>query len=103
MLNTNSKLVTKNPSQKNGRKKWSNLHHFSQDFTVFDSGDWELWLNLYTKPEILDEDEIEYILIITIESLYEEEQLDLYGEIEASNRFNVLQEISINMDVTEEN
>ncbi|EAE6207315.1 S8 family serine peptidase [Listeria innocua] len=102
MLNTNSTLVTKNPSQKNGRKKWSNLHHFSQEFTVFDSGDWELWLDLYTKPEILDEEEIEYVLIITIESLYENEELNLYGEIETSNRFNVLQEISIDIGTSEE-
>ncbi|ENI8613476.1 S8 family peptidase [Listeria monocytogenes] len=102
MLNTNSTLVTKNPSQKNGRKKWSNLHHFSQEFTVFDSGDWQLWLDLYTKPEILDEEEIEYVLIITIESLYENEELNLYDEIEASNRFNVLQEISIDIGTSEE-
>lgn len=102
MLNTNSTLVTKNPSQKNGRKKWSNLHHFSQDFTVFDSGDWQIWLDLYTKPEILDEEEIEYVLIITIESLYESAELNLYGEIEATNRFNVLQEISIDIGTSEE-
>lgn len=102
MLNSNSKLVTKNPSQKNGRKKWSNLHHFSQEFTVFDSGDWQLWLELYTKPEISDEEEIEYVLIITIESLYENEELDLYGEIEATNRFNILQEISIDISTSEE-
>lgn len=102
MLNSNSKLVTKNPSQKNGRKKWSNLHHFSQEFTVFDSGDWQLWLELYTKPEIPDEEEIEYVLIITIESLYENEELNLYGEIEATNRFNILQEISIDIGTPEE-
>ncbi|EFQ11923.1 hypothetical protein HMPREF9504_02530 [Enterococcus faecalis TX0102] len=102
MLNSNSTLVTKNPSQKNGRKKWSNLHHFSQEFTVFDSGDWQLWLELYTKPEIPDEEEIEYVLIITIESLYENEELNLYGEIEATNRFNILQEISIDIGTPEE-
>ena len=96
MINTGGKLVTKNPSSKNGRKKWSNFHHFTQDFTVFDSGDWELWLELYTKPEIPDKQEIEYVLIITIESLHEEE-LNLYSEIEASNRFNVLQEITIDI------
>lgn len=102
MLNSNSTLVTKNPSQKNGRKKWSNLQHFSQEFTVFDSGDWQLWLELYTKPEIPDEEEIEYVLIITIESLYENEELNLYGEIEATNRFNILQEISIDIGTPEE-
>lgn len=102
MLNSNSTLVTKNPSQKNGRKKWSNLHHFSQEFTVFDSGDWQLWLELYTKSEIPDEEEIEYVLIITIESLYENEELNLYGEIEATNRFNILQEISIDIGTPEE-
>lgn len=101
MLNTNNHLVTKNPSQINGRKKWSNLHRFSQDFTVFDPGDWQLWLDLYTKPEILDDEEIEYALIITVESLYEDEEIDIYGEIALSNRFNVINELSIDIDTEE--
>ncbi|MBM7542289.1 hypothetical protein [Amphibacillus cookii] len=48
--------------------------------------DWQIWLDLYTKPEIPDEKEIEYVLIITIESLFEHGVLDLYGEIESTNR-----------------
>lgn len=93
-LNSNGNLDTQNPPNCNGRKKWSHIQHFVQDFTVFGAGDWEIWLELYTKPEIDDTREIEYVLIVTIESLYEE-PIDVYQEIELSQRYNVLQEIII--------
>lgn len=95
-INSNGKDSVRNPGGGMGRTKWHNIHHFSQDFSVFDSGDWQVWLHLFSKPEIENKTPIKYILIVTIEDLTEHD-VDIYGGIqaEAIGRFHVLNEVEV--------
>lgn len=96
MLNSKGKEKTQNPSGKKGRKPWSHVQHFSQIFRVFNPGDWQIWLQLFTKPEIENDDEIDYVLIVTIENMTQND-VDVHGaiEVEAESRFQVLTEVQV--------
>ncbi len=89
--NGNDKLVTNNPSESDGRKDWDTCFHFEQEFSSFHSGDWEVWLELHTRYDVEDNQEIDYALAITIEDLTE--SLQLYDAVvnEAQNRFPAVQ------------
>jgi len=89
--NGNDKLVTNNPSESDGRKDWDTCFHFEQEFSSFHGGDWEVWLELHTRYDVEDDQEIDYALAITIEDLTE--SLQLYEAIvnEAQNRFPAVQ------------
>lgn len=95
-INSNDKLKTTNPPNEQGRKKWRHIHHFSKVFTMFNPGDWEIWLQLYTKPEIEDEEEVEYVLIVSIEDLSGAD-VDVHNgiELDVGSRFHYLTEIEI--------
>ncbi|NQX68504.1 S8 family peptidase [Paenibacillus alba] len=97
-INSNNTSVTKNPGSKKGRKSWHHLHHFSQVFSVFNPGDWQIWLKILTKPEVVED--IEYALVVTIENLTETD-VDVYGgiEVEAENRFSTLTEVHVDASV----
>ncbi|EON70937.1 S8 family peptidase [Lysinibacillus sphaericus] len=99
-INSNGTEVTRNPQNKQGREKWHNIHHFSQVFSTFNPGDWQIWLQLFSKPEIANDAEIEYVLIVTIEDL-SGNNADIYGgiETEAFGRFHVLNEVSEEVEV----
>ncbi|KAA0776205.1 hypothetical protein DT250_04330 [Bacillus sp. AR2-1] len=94
--NSNDTLKTTNPPNEQGRKKWKHIHHFSKTFNMFNPGDWEIWLQLYTKPEIDDEEEVNYVLIVSIEDLSGAE-IDIYDgiELDVGSRFQYLTEIEI--------
>ncbi|OKL37689.1 hypothetical protein BLL40_04730 [Domibacillus mangrovi] len=94
MINSSGTAKTQNPKGKKGRKPWSHVHHFSQVFTVFNPGDWQIWLQLYTKPEIVED--IDYVLIVTIENLTQND-VDVHGAIEneAESRFQTLTEVQV--------
>lgn len=89
--NSKDKLVTNNPSESDGRKDWDTCFHFDQEFSSFHGGDWEVWLELHTRYDVEDEQEIDYALAITIEDLTE--SLQLYDAImnEAQGRFPAVQ------------
>lgn len=95
-INSKNKLNTTNPPNERGRRKWSHVHHFSKVFSMFNPGDWEIWLQLYTKPEVEDEKEIEYVLIISIEDLTGT-NIDVYNgiELEAGHRFRFNNDIEV--------
>lgn len=99
-LNSAGTSHTKNPSEELGRTKWRNLHHFSQDLSNFSEGDWELWLSLMSKPELDNDFEVDYVLLITLENLSEND-LDLHQSIinETDNRFVLLQEIDVDLNI----
>ncbi|WYU49947.1 S8 family peptidase [Bacillus sp. FSL K6-0047] len=102
-INSNGTLTIDNPPQKIGRGKWKHVHHFSSILTTFNSGEYEIWLTLYTKPEITDDEEVDYALIVSIENLTETD-LDIHESItqETHNRFRYLQEVEVdNLDVSE--
>ena len=89
--NGKDKLITKNPSESDGRKDWDTCFHFEQEFSSFHGGDWEVWLELHTRYDVEDDQEIDYALAITIEDLTK--SLQLYDAIvnEAQNRFPAVQ------------
>ena len=89
--NGNDKLVTNNPSESDGRKDWDTCFHFDQFFSSFHGGDWEVWLELHTRYDVEDNQEIDYALAITIEDLTQ--SLNLYDSVlnEAQNRFPAVQ------------
>lgn len=95
MINTNGNEVTKNPSK--GREKWSHIQNYSQEFTVFGPGDWQIWLQLYTKPEVIES--IDYVLIITIENISTID-VDIHEGIvnETENRFQALTEVQVGLE-----
>lgn len=96
MINSNGTEKTSNPPNKKGRKPWSHIQHFSQVFTVFNPGDWQIWLQLYTKPEILDTQTIDYVLLVTLEDMtLSGVNLHQGIESETENRFQVLNEVEI--------
>ncbi|MGW9103580.1 S8 family peptidase [Priestia megaterium] len=99
-INSNGTQVTRNPAGGEGRKKWHHVHHFSQTFSTFNPGDWQIWLQLYSKPEIENDVEIDYILIVTIEDMTNQ-GIDVYGgiETEASGRFYSLNEVEVEVDM----
>ncbi len=89
--NGNDNLVTNNPSESDGRKDWDTCFHFFQEFSSFHGGDWEVWLELHTRYDVEDDQEIDYALAITIEDLTQ--SLNLYDAIinETQNRFPAVQ------------
>lgn len=89
--NSKDNLVTNNPSESDGRKDWDTCFHFEQEFSSFHGGDWEVWLELYTRYDVEDDQEVDYALAITIEDLTK--SLQLYDAVvnEAQNRFPAVQ------------
>ena len=94
-LNTNGKNVVDNPSVSDNRNKWDTCYHFSNEFSSFDSGSWEVWLELYTRWGIEDDEEIPYSLVITVEDLTAAG--NLYSETvrESAGRFTQVQPVRI--------
>ena len=93
--NSNDNLVTKNPTEADGRKDWDTCFHFSKTFPSFHGGDWEVWLELHTRYHVEDEQEIDFALAITIEDM--SHSLDIYDAVrsEAQDRFPVVQPVRI--------
>jgi len=94
-LNSNGVNVVDNPSVSDNRNKWDTCYHFSNEFSSFDSGNWEVWLELFTRWGIEDDEEIPYSLVITVEDLTEAN--NLYSEIirETAGRFTQVQPVRI--------
>lgn len=84
-----------NPSVTDGRKKWDTCYHFEQHFTQLNPGDWEVWLELFTRWEIDGEQNIPYALAVTIEDMTQSN--DIYNEIliETQGRFPAVNTIRI--------
>lgn len=78
-LNSKGNNVVDNPSVSDNRNKWDTCYHFSNEFSSFASGDWEIWLELFTRWGVDDDDEIPYSLVITVEDLTESG--NMYTEI----------------------
>lgn len=72
---------------KQGRKKWDVCHQFSRTFSDFNSGDWQVWLELFSRWDE-DNSEVPYALVVTIEDV--SGTLDVYSEIQAQNRYQAV-------------
>lgn len=86
-IDTKGKNVCANPSIKEGRVKWDTCYHFENIFSVFNAGDWEIWLELFSRWTVSNDMNIKYAIAITVEDL--SKKYDIYNEIinEANNRF----------------
>ncbi|MEA1961456.1 MAG: S8 family serine peptidase [Bacillota bacterium] len=89
------KMPSVNPSLKEGRKKWDTCYHFEKTFSRFDAGDWEVWLELFTRWDVEDTLNIPYAIAITIEDL--SKSLDIYNEvlIETKGRYQPMSTVRI--------
>lgn len=85
-LNSKGNFVNNNPKHLLGRKKWYNIHHFTKELSTYNTGDWKLQLEYFSKPNISDDSKIEYVVVISIEDLTGN-NIDIYGSIDATNRF----------------
>jgi hypothetical protein len=94
-LNAKGKLKVDNPTVSDNRNKWDTCYHFSNEFSSFASGNWEIWLELYTRWGIKDDEEIPYSLVVTVEDLTAAG--NLYSETisETAGRFTQVQQARI--------
>lgn len=95
--NSNGNLVCDNPSVSNNRNKWDTCYHFYKDYSSFDAGNWEVWLELFTRWGVKDDDEIPYSLVITVEDLTAAG--NMYSETikETAGRFKPVQPIRVSV------
>lgn len=96
-LNKNGKNVPDNPSVSDNRNKWDTCYHFSNVYSAFSAGSWEIWLELYTRWGVADDDEIPYSLVVTVEDLTESG--NMYTEIvkETAGRFTPVQPVRVSV------
>lgn len=80
----NGRLLPVSQDQKEGRRKWDICHQFTKTFSSFNAGDWEIWLELFSRWENNDND-VPYALVVTIEDM--SKTVDIYNEIETLNRY----------------
>lgn len=92
--NPGGNLLQVNRRHKAGRKKWDVCHQFSKLFSRFNAGDWQIWLELFSRWE--DENiDVPYALVVTIEDV--SNTLDIYSEIEALNRYQALNTLRLQL------
>jgi subtilisin family serine protease len=94
-LNGKGKNKSSNPKVTDGRKKWDTCYHFEETFSSFTAGDWEVWLELYSRWDVENTQEVEYALAVTVEDLTKSH--DIYNEIvtEAKGRFPAVELVRI--------
>ena len=88
-------LMPVSPDFKEGRQKWDVCHQFSKLFSRFNAGDWQIWLELFSRWDD-KADDVPYALVVTIEDV--SKTLDVYSEIEALNRYRALNTLRIRVD-----
>ena len=77
---------------KEGRQKWDVCHQFNKLFSRFNAGDWQVWLELFSRWDDKNDD-VPYALVVTIEDM--SGTLDVYSEVEALGRYMDLNTIRI--------
>ena len=94
-VNGSGKHVNTNPSETDGRKKWDTCFHFETPYSSFQSGDWDVYLELHTRYDIPEDQDIPYSLAVTVEDLTQ--TLNLYESViaEAKGRFPAINLIRI--------
>lgn len=90
-------MVVDNPTVSDNRNKWDTCYHFSNEFSTFDAGSWEVWLELITRWGVGNDDEIPYSIVITVEDLTEAG--NMYSEIirETAGRFKPVQKARVSV------
>lgn len=88
-------LVDVPPDFAEGRRKWDVCHQFTKMFSKFNSGDWQIWLELFSRWDDKNVN-VPYALVATIEDV--SETLDVYSEVQAQNRFQAINTIRLKVD-----
>lgn len=91
----NGNKYSANPKNSDNRGKWDTCNHFTTTLSRFDSGMWEVWLDLLSKWDVDEDTEIPYHLVITIEDLTRKN--NIYEAIirESAGRFKPISTIRI--------
>lgn len=94
-LDKNGKNVGANPKVSDNMNKWDTCYHGSNTFSGFSAGSWEVWLELFTRWGIENDDEIPYALVVTVEDLTQTN--DIYAEIirETAGRFQPISNVRV--------
>jgi hypothetical protein len=94
--NSKGEGQTSNPSGGEGRKPWDTCHHFFKEFATFSPGDWEIWLELFTRDDVEKQEDVPFALAVTIEDL-DDNIFDIYEAIqeETQGRFPVLSTVRL--------
>lgn len=94
-LDKNGKNVGANPKVSDNMNKWDTCYHGSNIFSGFSAGSWEVWLELFTRWGIENDDEIPYALVVTVEDLTQTN--DIYAEIirETAGRFQPISNVRV--------
>ena len=94
-INSNGIPDTKNPTKSDCRKEWDICYHFEQTLSSFTSGDWSIWLQLYTRYEVEDKQQIDFALAVTVEDMTK--SLNLYNSVllQAKDRFKAVDMIRL--------
>lgn len=88
-------LIPVSQDYKEGRKKWDICHQFRKVFSNFYAGDWQIWLELFSRWENANLD-VPYALVATIEDI--SGTIDVYSEVQAQNRWRALNTLRIKID-----
>lgn len=94
-LDTKGKNIGANPKVSDNMNKWDTCYHFSNTYSDFSAGSWEVWLELFTRWGIDNGDEIPYSLVVTIEDLTQTN--DIYSAIlrETAGRFQPVNSVRL--------
>lgn len=94
-IDTKQQLNVGNPKKSEGRDQWSHYQNFSNIFSSFNPGDWQIWLQLRKRWDISKDYNMKYALVVTIEDLTRTN--DIYSAIKAEtgNRFRDINEVRI--------
>ena len=94
-LGKTGKNVGANPKVSDNMNKWDTCYHFSNTYSGFSAGSWEVWLELFTRWGIENDDEIPYALVVTVEDLTKVN--DIYSAIvrETAGRFQPISNVRI--------
>ncbi len=89
-------IIGVQPDFKEGRQKWDVCHQFTKLFSKMNSGDWEIWLEMFSRWDERDLD-VDYSLVVTIEDV--SGTLDIYSEIEAQNRYRSINSLRVRTEI----
>lgn len=94
-LDTKGRNVGGNPTVSDNKNKWDTCFHFSNTYSEFSAGSWEIWLELFTRWGIENDDEIPYALVVTVEDLTKGN--DIYSAIlrETGGRFQPIHNVRV--------
>lgn len=94
-IDTKGQNKCANPKNGEGRMKWDSCYHFEELFSNFNAGDWEVWLELFSRWDVEADMDISYGLAVTVEEL--SGTIDIYSEIqnEVAGRFMPINSIRI--------